>query len=558
MSCYDAALNFDRDYLEAWNNKGTLLYESGDGPGALACFMEMAKKAPYSFLAHSNLGLALDRLGLYEEALNHYRIALGNKPSDCRTLVNVGVTLLKVRRPDEAEALFEKAYQIDPGYEFLLGNLLHSRALVCKWGQFNADIEIIKSEVNKLHLIIGPLESLGCCLDEETLLKVAKSFSSAEYPQRGILPPLGKYSRKNKIRIGYYSADFRNHPVSHLIAGVLESHSKEKFEIYAFSYGPHVVDAMHSRIKKSVDHFIDIRELSDQAVAEFSRELEIEIAVDLTGLTQFGRMGIFSYRAAPIQINYLGFPGTSGTDYMDYIIADPVVIPESSKQFYSEKVIYLPNSYQANDRNRAVSNRKFSRVELGLPESSFVFCCFNNNFKITPKTFDIWMRLLQRVPGAVLWLLEGNKFAAENLRAEAQNRGVDGTRLVFAKRVSPEDHLARQRAADLFLDTLPYNAHTTASDALWVGLPILTLLGVSFPGRVAASLLSAIGLPELVTYSEEDYENRAVELASSPEKLQTIKLKIEENRLSRPLFDTGLFTKSIEAIYAAMYQAEKN
>ncbi len=284
-----------------------------------------------------------------------------------------------------------------------------------------------------------------------------------------------------------------------------------------------------------------------------SRNMGIDIAVDLKGFTQDQRMGIFSYRAAPIQVSYLGYPGSTGAPYIDYVVADKTVIPQASQPCYSEKIAYLPNSYQVNDSSRKISDKVVTRSELGLPECGFVFCCFNNNHKIVPSTFDSWMRILDRVPGSVLWLLQDNPTAAGNLRKEAASRGLDPHRLVFAPRTDVAEHLARHRAADLFLDTLPYNAHTTAVDALWAGLPLLTLEGQTFAGRVAASVLQAIGLPEMITRSEADYESLAVALASNPEQLQAIRSRLAANRLTQPLFDTRLFAGHIEALYARMY-----
>jgi protein O-GlcNAc transferase len=311
---------------------------------------------------------------------------------------------------------------------------------------------------------------------------------------------------------------------------------------------------MRHRITNAFDQFIDVNLKSDQSVAELSRELGICIAVDLKGYTTDARTGIFSYRAAPVQVNYLGFPGTMGADYIDYMIADRTVVPEDTQQHYSEKIAYLPNSYQVNDSKREISSRSFTRTDCGLPDEGFVFCCFNNNYKITPAVFDSWARILNAVAGSVLWLFEDNPSAATNLCKEAENRGLDPKRIIFAKKMKLADHLARHKVASLFLDTLPYNAHTTASDALWAGLPVLTCMGDSFPGRVAASLLNAIGLPELITTTTLDYEARAIELATNSSKLESVKSKLKASRLTSALFDTALFTEHIENAYIQMYE----
>jgi predicted O-linked N-acetylglucosamine transferase (SPINDLY family) len=307
-------------------------------------------------------------------------------------------------------------------------------------------------------------------------------------------------------------------------------------------------------LKVAFDKFIDVRNMSDRDIALLARSLEIDIGVDRDGFTEGARTNIFAMRAAPLQVNYLGYPGTMGADYIDYLIADSTLIPASHQPHYSEKIVYLPNSYQPNDRKRRISDKTFTRSELGLPHEGFVFCCFNNNYKITPDVFDGWMRILEHVDGSVLWLLEGSKMVAKNLKNEASVRGIDPDRLVFAPRMALPDHLARHRMADLFLDTLPYNAHTTASDALWTGLPVLTQIGETFATRVAASLLKAVHLPELITTTQEAYEALAVELATNPAKLASIKGKLARNRLTTPLFDTELFTKHIESAYTTMYE----
>jgi predicted O-linked N-acetylglucosamine transferase (SPINDLY family) len=335
---------------------------------------------------------------------------------------------------------------------------------------------------------------------------------------------------------------------------LLENHNKSTFEIFGFDNGWDDGSRMRRRIVDALDMLVPIRSLSDASAAEAIRKLQIDILVNLTGYFGEERTAVFAERPAALQVNYLGFPGTLGADYFDYIIADQCVIPPNHRQFYNEKVVYLPWSYQANDSSKIIGQDAPSRAECGLPPSAFVFCCFNNNYKITPAVFDSWMKLLSCIDGAVLWLISDSETAESNLRKEAVSRGIDANRLVFAKRVALPDHLARHRLADLFLDTLPYNAHTTASDALWAGLPVLTQIGDTFAGRVAASLLRAIDLPELITCSREEYEALATELATDGEKLAAIKHKLAKNRLTTPLFNTELITRHIEQAYASMYR----
>ena len=338
------------------------------------------------------------------------------------------------------------------------------------------------------------------------------------------------------------------------MAELIELHDHQRFELIGISFGPYHRDQMQVRLEQSFDRFIDASAMSDMQIAQLSRELKIDIAIDLKGFTQNCRTGIFAYRAAPIQVSYLGYPGTMAVEYMDYLIADRVLIPEQSQAAYSEKIVYLPNSYQVNDRQRVISDKVFTREELGLPTQGFVFCSFNNNYKILPVTFESWMRILKAVEGSVLWLYEDNQTATMNLRHEAKSRGIDSSRLIFAQRMPLSEHLARHRVADLFLDAFPCNAHTTASDALWAGLPVLTLIGQSFASRVASSLLNAIGLPELITQQQGEYEDLAIEIAKNPEKLKALKDKLVNNRATAPLFDTPRFTNDLEQAYLQMVQ----
>ena len=359
---------------------------------------------------------------------------------------------------------------------------------------------------------------------------------------------------KQKIRIAYYSADFRNHPMSYLLANLYELHDRNKFEVIGISFGPDKDDQMRKRVSTAFDKFYDLRLKTEEEIVKFSRELKIDIAIDLMCFTKYHKFGIFVKKCAPIQVNYLGYPGTSGTNYLDYIIADKILIPKDSQKYYSEKIVYLPDTYQANDSTKKISDRIFTREELGLPKDAFVFCCFNNNYKITPQVFDVWMRLLERVENSVLWILSEDINISKNLKNETTKRGIDFNRIVFAERIKMNEHLARQKVADLFIDTFPYTGHTTASDALWVGLPVLTRIGKSFASRVSASLLNAIDLSELVTSSEKEYEDLAVEIAKNPTKLKEIKNKLKNNRSSKPLFNTQIFTRNIEKAYSLMYE----
>jgi predicted O-linked N-acetylglucosamine transferase (SPINDLY family) len=360
-----------------------------------------------------------------------------------------------------------------------------------------------------------------------------------------------------KIRIGYVSGEFRYQATSILIAELFERHDKDRFALYAFDNGWDDRSSLRARINRACDEVIDISGLDDAAAATAIRQREIDILVDLNGYFGSDRTGVFARKPAPVQVNYLGFPGTMGADYMDYIIADAVVIPPEQRTFYTEKVVYLPDAYQANDTKRRFAERVPAREEFGLPEQAFVFCCFNNTYKITPDMFDIWMRLLGRVEGSVLWLLQHNELTPRNLRREAEQRGIAPERLVFAKGIPLEEHLARHRLADLFLDTLPYNAHTTGNDALWAGLPLVTCQGATFPGRVASSLLRAAGLPELIAGSLAEYEELALKLAQDRALLASLKAKLARNRETCALFNSERFARHIEAAYTTMWERSR-
>lgn len=372
------------------------------------------------------------------------------------------------------------------------------------------------------------------------------------YPAKNELGLIDIARTSEKIRIGYFSADFHNHPVSILMAETLEQHDRTQFETIGFSMGRHREDDMRLRMEGAFDNFIDISQKNDQQAAKLVRDLKIDIAVDLGGLTEHNRPGIFSYRVAPIQISYIGYLGTMGAPYYDYLIADQVLIPPSKQSAYREKIIYLP-SYQANDSRREISTQEFTRSDLGLPETGFVYCCFNNNYKITPAIFDSWAKILLSVEGSILLLYAHSEEVKINLTREIQLRGVSGDRLIFAGHLSRDKYLARYRTADLFLDTSPYNSGTTASDALWAGLPVLTFMGESFSARMCASLLNAIGLPELVASSQKGYEDLAIKIGRDPEKILALKAKLAQNRLTTPLFNTKLFTRNLEMAYTKAY-----
>jgi len=556
---HDKALSLKPDYAEAWSNKGNTLNELKRHEEAIAHYDKALSLKPDYAEAWSNKGNTLNELKRHEEAIAHYDKALSLKPDYSEAWSNKGSALNELKRYEEAIAQYERALSLKPDIDWLYGDFFHTKMKVCLWNGHQEEVKNFTSTIDSHQKIIKPFALLS--LSDNTFLhgQCCEIYVKDKCPFNPLLGPIPKSTQREKIRIGYFSADFHNHATGYLMAELFELHEKSQFELIGFSFGPIQNDEMRERLVRSFDQFVEVGGKSDVEIAQLSRNLNIDIAVDLKGFTQDSRTGIFAYRAAPIQVNYLGYPGTMGAEYIDYIIADKTLIPTQSQQFYSEKVAYLPDSYQTNDRKRVISDKQFTRHELGLPDQGFVFCCFNNNFKILPETFASWMRILNVVEGSVIWLFQDNPWAVENLKKEALNHGVDASRLIFADRMLLAEHLARHQQADLFIDTFPYNAHTTASDALWAGLPVLTLIGQSFASRVAASLLNAVGLPELITDTKEGYEAMAIELAAEPEKLAAIKQKLQENRNITPLFDTPLFTKNLEAAYIKMmerYQAD--
>lgn len=514
---------------------------------------EAAARADPSFAApYINRATLLRNIGQPDAALANLDKAVALQPGDPAGHGNRGSLLMEMGRAADAVASFDRALALNRGFPYAPGLRLISKAYICDWRGMEGELADLAARIGRGEPVTPPWPLLALIDSPQLQKAVAQAWVSAQFPANGALGPVAKYPHHQRIRVGYYSADFHRHPTGHLIAGLFERHDRGAFEIFAFSLRPVRDDDMHRRLAAGVDRFIDVRARSDKDIAALSRSLEIDIAVDLNGLISNNRMGIFAHRAAPIQVNYLGYPCTMGAPFIDYILVDATVIPDPS--LYTERVVRLPDCYQVNDAQRDVAAREVSRAELGLADAGFVFCCFNNNFKITPRVFDIWMRILQAVDGSVLWLIEDSSAAAANLRREAERRGIAPSRLVFAPRVAQEDHIARQTAADLFLDTLPYNAHTTGSDALWIGLPLLTCPGESFASRVAASLLQAIGMPELIAPTLEDYEALAIALAKDPARLAEIKQKLLRNRATSPLFDLERFTLNIEAAYTQMVQ----
>jgi protein O-GlcNAc transferase len=554
INCFQRALKLSPDHVQVHSSLGNVLRRSNRFEDALASYDKLVDLSPTSAEAFNDRGIALGELGRHEAALASFEQALVLEPRHANALGNLGEMLGCLRRHEDAARAFARLVEIAPDYPQAIGNLFASKMYSCDWSQYESDLERLNSAVMKGKKAAEPFTLLAATESTAALLQCAQTNVAEACPSSERPLWHGQRYAHDRIRVAYLSADFHDHATAYLMAELFELHDHERFETIALSFGPDSNGAMRQRLLRSFDRFVDVRTKSDREAASLLREMEIDIAIDLKGFTTDGRPGILAQRPAPVQVNYLGFPGTMGAEYVDYILADRYVIPDGHQRFYSEKIVWLPDSYQANDTQRQIAKTTPTRAECGLPASGFVFCCFNNNYKITPGIFDVWMRLLTAVSGSVLWLLEDNAAVSRNLRSEALRRGIAAERLVFAPRLDLDKHLARHKLADLFLDTRPYNAHTTASDALWAGLPVLTCMGTTFPGRVAASLLSAAGLPELITESLADYEALALKLATSPDLLSGIRAKLSRNRSEYPLFDTKRFCSHMESAYTLMWE----
>jgi protein O-GlcNAc transferase len=554
---FDRALSMNPDNALTLLYRGNLLLEAGRNPDALASYERLLAIAPRYDEAWFRRGTALWLMDRYEDALASYRRALEINPSRFGAAFNSGTTLLKLERYDEALVAFSTAARLAPGHRYLLGAIAGAVSGACDFSRWNDLRAEVIAAVKNRSSVIAPLTFLPFCDNGELRRAASEVFALDQVPQVDKVPWKVESYAHDRVRLVYISSDFHQHATAELIAGLIEAHDRRKFEVTAISFSPDDGSPMRARIVEAFDHFVDVRRRDDADVARLLREREIDIAVDLKGHTEGSRSGILAHRPCPVQVNYLGYPGTIGAPWLDYIIADAVVLPFSDQDYYSEKIVHLPHCYQPNDTRRAVAETVPSRADAGLPENGFIFCCFNAAWKITPAVFDVWMGLLRAVPDSVLWLLQDNASMPAHLRAAAAARGVDAWRLIFAPRAAPAQHLVRHRLADLFLDTLPYGAHTTASDALWTGLPLLTCLGAQFDGRVAASLLRTIGLAELVTASLTDYEALALALARDPKKLEDLRARLATNRLSSPLFDVERFARAIEAAYLRMVEISR-
>jgi protein O-GlcNAc transferase len=565
-------------FADSFNNRGIAYAENSNFDQAIKDYDQSIKLKENNFDAYLNKGIALKNIFRFKEAINHFNISLKLRPNDAKVYYNSGNVFLELNNFNKALELYNKAILLQKNYseayakrgevnfflknydlsmrdysqsiklnsdlDYVYGLFFHLKMCLNDWNNFDAHLEKIKDGIKKNKKIVNPLNLLSLIDDPEIHLKTAKQFSkniliSHNYKKTS-------HSDNNKIKIGYFSADFNKHAVSRLIYKMLCLHNRKKFKIYSYAYGFDKEDDLHNLIKKEADVYRDIREISDHDVALLAKKDDLDIAIDLQGYTDKSRLSIFANKVAPIQINYLGYPGSMGAEYIDYIVADKNLIPKSNYKFYSEKIIFMPHHYQVQNNELMMSNNPSSRKDLGLPKDYFVFCAINNTYKISPNTFDVWMRLLTKVKKSVLWLLDNGPVSNKNLLNEAKARGIKENRLVFAKKTSFEEYLAQLKYADIYLDTFTYNAGATASNVLWMGIPIVTKIGNSYSARMASSLLKSIDLPELITTSSEAYEKLALDLSTNPEKLKIIKEKLKVNLKNKPLFNTKLFTKHFE------------
>jgi predicted O-linked N-acetylglucosamine transferase (SPINDLY family) len=563
IACYQRALEINPESAEVYCNMGLILKSCGQLNEAVNYFKQAIHYNPNSADAHCNLGNASVELGNLEQAIACFHKTLDLKPDFTNAHYGLGALLMAQQKYSESIVYLKQVVKLEPNHYTAKTLILHQMQHMCTWeniGEITHEIRcaVVDSPVSEKNMF-PPLAFLsipGATAEEQK--RCAERWVDSELK---FLPELRKkldfeysHATENKIRIGYLSADFRQHPVSFLMAEVFELHNRSRFHITAYAYDTDGSTPMRNRLESAFDQFIDIHDLSLEDAAKRINADHIDILVDLTGHTQNSRTGILALRPAPVQVNYLGYPGTIGADFVDYLIADRFTIPPEMKKHYTEKVVWMPDCFQANDRQRprpASPNRK----TCGLPDKAFVFCCFNQTLKITPEMFEIWCRLLTNVPDSILWLSASTPQAEENLRREMRQRGLQTDRLIMAPLRYREEHLARLQCADLFLDTLPFNAGTTCSDALWMGLPVITCAGDAFASRMAGSLLSAIGMPELITYNLKDYYLLALDLSTNRRKLETVRSKIMASHDSAPLFDSPLFTHHLEVIFTRMMDA---
>lgn len=562
LASFHAALSINPEYAEAHNNLGLVLLSLGKTEQAADSFHKALAINPNYGEAHNNLGLALHSSGQLEQAVSSYHKAIALKPDYAEAHNNLGNALKELARLDDAVGAYRQALRIQPDDEHAAVNLLHQLHHACAW----SEIDGLESKVKEFTrrsidqgnpVTMSPLGNVTSTADGAENLAVARSKSREIASKMSAFKADFKFPAaspaKSPITIGYLSSDFQNHATAHLMLSLFELHNRDQFKVFTFSHGRNESSPYRAKIVGDSDSFFDLRHDDHLQGAEKIFQSGVDILVDLKGHTQNNRLEICALRPAPVQVSYLGFPGTSGADFIDYLITDPTVTPQDQAPYFSEQLVYLPHCYQINDRQQKISDISFSRSDFGLPDKGFVFCSFNGNYKIEPVMFDVWMALLKKVPDSVLWLYRSNDLAEANLKLQAQARGVEAERLIFTGKMPKDQHLVRYQLADLALDTRICGGHTTTSDALWAGVPVITMMGAHFASRVSASLLKAVGLPELISQNLQQYEALAYGLSQNPAQLADLKAKLSRNRLSEPLFDTPRFVKNLETAYRTMW-----
>ena len=584
--CLDISIKINNVFPESYNSRGVIFAEKGDYLNAIKDYDKALSLKKNYFDANLNKAVALKNISKFSEAIKYLEICIKLKPNDCKIYNNLGNIFNSLKKYTLARNNYTKAIELNTNFaeaysnrgellqlyfddfenaiedynialkinenlDYVKGKRLNAKMTLHDWKDYEKEIKLINDDIKMEKKTIIPFTHTSLIDDPEQQKRITELFLDEHY----LTPRKQKNNFKNdKIIIGYFSAEFHNHPVMHLILDVFKNHNKSKFKIYGFNIGP-IKDEWTEEVKKHFDKFIDISDMSDSKISSLCKELKLDIAVNLTGHTLNARNNIFFNQLATKQINYLGYPGTMGSKHYDYIIADKIVIPEENKKYFSEKVIYLPNCYQANQKIIEVSDKDLNKKDLGLPENKFIFACFNNGYKITPTIYKRWMNILKKCESSVLWLLQNKELGKQNLWKEAETQGVNRERIIFARRIPLKEHLKRLDFIDLFLDTFPYNAHTTASESIRAGIPILTLKGKSFPSRVASSILTNIGLENLITSNIKDYENKAIFLANNIQEIKNLKKHLKNKVNTHKLFDSKTFTNDLEKIYTKiLYQ----
>ena len=556
VKVYEKVLSFKPDFTDALNNLATCFANLKKYDQAISYFEKILRINKNNSVVYNNLGNIYKEINQHKKSIENYNKALEINPNYHLTYLNLGDTLIELKDYNGALINYKNLIKLSPKHHFIEGKILHTNMQICNWENYENDLKNLFQSLEKHEKIIDPFSIISITEKVDHQKRASEIFSNYKFPKQ-LENKINSDKNNLKTRLGYFSPDFCDHPVLHLIFDVFKNHNKNKFEIFAFSFGPRKKDEMTEQVKKYFNEFIDINDKSDEEVSMLSRKMGIDIAIDLCGFTNFNRAGIFSHRAAPLQVNFLGYPSTMGSTFIDYLIADRIVIPEDQKLNYSENIAYLPNCYQPNMAVKNISKTKITRNEEGLPADAFVFCNFNSNYKITPEIFKVWMNILKNVSNSVLWLLETNNESSKNIIKEAKKNNINENRIIFAKHLPNKDHLKRIELADIFLDTFPYSAHTTASDFVRAGIPLITLKGESFASRVAASILNQVNLNELVTKNKNEYQKLAISIGTDNEKLKNLKEKLKESISDSNLFNSVLYTKHLEDLFINLSKKNK-